>query len=75
MAAPRRLHIQSRHPSIQARRPHRRAAAAALSAVGDRHPKSDTYDGWSELGEKIPGYDEREARAAAVGSPVHAMIL
>ena len=42
---------------------------------GDRHPKSIAYEAWSDLGEKILGYDEADARKLALSAPVHTMIL
>jgi hypothetical protein len=34
-----------------------------------------THEAWSDLGEKLLGYDESVARQAALEAPVHAMIL
>jgi hypothetical protein len=41
--------------------------------LGDRNTR--VYEDWCDLGEKLLGYDESEARLTALASPVHAMIL
>jgi hypothetical protein len=40
---------------------------------GDR--KTRVYETWSDLGEKLFGYDDAAARHAALALPVHAMII
>ena len=42
-------------------------------SFGDR--KTAIYEAWSDLGEKLFGYDDTVARGAALALPVHAMIL
>jgi hypothetical protein len=42
-------------------------------SFGDR--RTPTFEAWSELGEKLLGYDEALARQTALASPVHSMIL
>jgi hypothetical protein len=37
--------------------------------------KTPIYEAWSDLGEKLLGYDDDIARQAALASPVHALIL
>ncbi len=39
------------------------------------HPKMQVYESWAELGEKLLGYDDAIARAAALEAPLHAMIM
>ena len=53
----------------------RAACALAIEPVSFGDPKTATYEAWSELGEKLFGYDEAIARQAARDAPVHAMIL
>ncbi len=50
-------------------------APVAIEPVSFGDPKTATYEAWSELGEKLFGYDETIARQAALDAPVHAMIL
>ena len=50
-------------------------APLAIEPVSFGDPKTATYEAWSELGEKLFGYDEAIARQAARDAPVHAMIL
>jgi hypothetical protein len=42
-------------------------------SLGDR--KTPVYEAWSDLGEKLCGYDGEIARQAALAAPVHSMIL
>ena len=37
--------------------------------------KTPVYEAWSDLGEKLFGYDDEIARQAALAAPVHSMIL
>jgi hypothetical protein len=41
--------------------------------LGDRN--TGVYEAWCDLGEKLLGYDESEARQTALELPLHAMIL
>jgi hypothetical protein len=47
----------------------------ALEPVNYGDRKTEVYEAWCELGEKLVGYDEDAARQSALQSPVHAMIL
>ncbi len=38
-------------------------------------PKTPVYEAWSDLGERLFGYDDAAARQAALAAPVHSMIL
>ena len=41
--------------------------------MDDRNTK--VYEAWCDLGEKLLGFDENEARQTALAPPLHAMIL
>jgi hypothetical protein len=49
--------------------------ALGVEPVAFRVRNAAVYEAWSELGEKLFGYDETIARDAALAAPVHAMIL
>jgi len=48
---------------------------AAIAPAFNPGRKSAIYEAWSDLGEKLFGYDETVAREAALTSPAHAMII
>jgi hypothetical protein len=47
----------------------------AIEPVDFGARKPDGHEAWCDLGEKLFGYDDAEARQAALASPVHAMIV
>ncbi len=49
--------------------------ALAVEPIAFRVRKPAVHEAWSELGEKLFGYDETIARDAALAAPVHATIL
>ena len=48
---------------------------AAIEPVDFGARKPDGHEAWCDLGEKLFGYDDAEARQAALASPLHAMIV
>lgn len=48
---------------------------AAIEPVDFGARKPPGHEAWCDLGEKLFGYDETEARQAALASPLHAMIV
>jgi hypothetical protein len=50
-------------------------APMSFAPVSFGDPKTPIYEVWSDLGEKLLGYDDEIARQAALASPVHTMIL
>jgi hypothetical protein len=50
-------------------------APAIVDPISFGMRNTPAHEAWSDLGEKILGYDEMSARDAALATPVHAMIL
>ena len=74
------LHIVAFGSSRDLRRFGRANAAealppAAIEPIDFGIRKTPVHEAWSELGEKLFGYDDAAARQAALAAPLHAMIV
>ncbi len=74
------LHLVAFKSAYQVRRFKRadaieQLAPALIAPVSFGVRQTALHEAWSDLGEKLFGYDDTMARQAALASPVHAMIL